>query len=121
MFTFRLEFELQRGRLFFSLKSHTIIITGDFEDFGNVFNCETERKRLVADVAREGFFSELKGYKGHVAGVHGLNGKTLGCHVNVDHLDQIFKRVDDSSEDSTFFKSCFKHGGNKFNIIQSIK
>jgi len=45
----------------------------------------------VACVVAEGFFFKEKGYEGNMARVHGLDGKSLGIDLNVDHLNKLFE------------------------------
>jgi hypothetical protein len=41
----------------------------------------------VASVVGKSFFLEDQGYECDMAGVHGLDGKTLGVDLDIDHLD----------------------------------
>ena len=107
--TFWFELKFEWGWFFLCLESHTIIVSGDFEDFGYVFNGEAESKGFVADVIGEGLFSELERNQCDMAWVHGLNGESLWGDINVDHFDEVLEGVDYSAEDGTFLESGFKH------------
>ena len=63
----------------------------------------------MTDIRGEGFLSELQGDEGDMAGVHGLDGKSFGGDVNVDHFDEVLEGVDDFAEQRTVFQSGFKH------------
>ena len=109
IFTFGLELEFQWWWLLFGLECHAIVGAGNFQNFGHILYSEAECERFMADVAGEGFFSELKWDKSNMTWVHGLDGQSFGGDIDVYHLDEVLEGVDDFAEEGTVLESGFEH------------
>ena len=54
---------------------------------------------MTAIASSKSFFLEEEGDQGNMTAIHGLNGESFAVDLNINHLDKLFKRVYDLSEE----------------------